>query len=143
MKILRLVPSALSVGRGAPSSFTESFPVASLSFPNVSVNRFAIHSQFAKGKLIVQSFPLSLQPTCEKVVDKYVEFDAVILLLDVLLLRIQSYRHLIFNYGIQSSVRPVVLIPINASCMQEETGRCFVASLIVNLLFASVGRFSM
>lgn len=41
---------------------------------------------------------------CQEVIDKYVEFDAVILLLDVLLLRIQSYRHLIFNYDITSSL---------------------------------------
>ena len=38
-------------------------------------------------------------------IDKYVEFDAVILLLDVLLLRVQSYRHLLFNYQLTSSVR--------------------------------------
>ena len=31
--------------------------------------------------------------------DKYIEYDAVILLLDVLLLRIQSYRHVLFNYS--------------------------------------------
>ena len=37
-------------------------------------------------------------------IDKYVEIDAVILLLDVLLLRIESYRHLIFNYGIDFAV---------------------------------------
>lgn len=37
-------------------------------------------------------------------IDKYVEFDAVILLLDVLLLRVQSYRHLLFNYQLTSSV---------------------------------------
>ena len=36
--------------------------------------------------------------------DKYVEFDAVLLLLDVLLLRVQSYRHLLFNYHITTSV---------------------------------------
>lgn len=35
--------------------------------------------------------------------DKYVEFDAVILLLDILLLKIQTYRHLIFNYGLTTS----------------------------------------
>ncbi len=45
-----------------------------------------------------------MQANCQEVIDKYVEFDAVILLLDVLLLRIQSYRHLIFNYDITSSV---------------------------------------
>ena len=44
------------------------------------------------------------QTHCEQVVDKYVEVDAVVLLLDILLLRIQSYRHLIFNYGIDFAV---------------------------------------
>ena len=48
--------------------------------------------------------PTHAQVHCHKVLDKYVEFDAVILLLDVLLLRIQSFRHLIFNYGISFSV---------------------------------------
>lgn len=43
-------------------------------------------------------------------IDKYVEFDAVILLLDVLLLRIQSYRHLIFNYDISSSVSILLVV---------------------------------
>lgn len=59
------------------------------------------------------SFPLTSpsppQVHCHKVLDKYVEFDAVILLLDVLLLRIQSFRHLIFNYGISFSVSPRLL----------------------------------
>ena len=41
-------------------------------------------------------------------IDKYVEIDAVILLLDVLLLRIESYRHLIFNYGIDFAVSQLV-----------------------------------
>ena len=48
-------------------------------------------------------FPI-LQAQCKGVLDKYVEFDAVILLLDVLLLHVQSYRHLIFNHGISNSV---------------------------------------
>lgn len=39
--------------------------------------------------------------------DKYVEYDVVILLLDVLLLRIQSFRHLIFNYDVTTSVSEV------------------------------------
>jgi len=53
--------------------------------------------------------PTHSQVHCHKVLDKYVEFDAVILLLDVLLLRIQSFRHLIFNYGISFSVSPRLL----------------------------------
>ena len=57
------------------------------------------------GTRLTLSFSKFVQPACKRVLDKYVEFDAVILLLDVLLLRIQSYRHLIFNYGITPSVR--------------------------------------
>ena len=53
--------------------------------------------------------PTHSQVHCHKVLDKYVEFDAVILVLDVLLLRIQSFRHLIFNYGISFSVSPRLL----------------------------------
>ena len=45
-----------------------------------------------------------LQCHCDRFVDKYIEYDAVILLLDVLLLRIQSYRHVLFNYSISSVV---------------------------------------
>lgn len=38
---------------------------------------------------------------CHKVVDKYVEFDPVIILLDVLLFKPQAYRHILFNIQIQ------------------------------------------
>lgn len=47
---------------------------------------------------------LLFQAQCKGVLDRYVEFDAVILLLDVLLLHVQSYRHLIFNHGISNEV---------------------------------------
>jgi hypothetical protein len=47
---------------------------------------------------------------CHGFLDKYVEFDAVILLLDVLMLRVQSYRHLIFNHSISDSVSPSIII---------------------------------
>ena len=49
-----------------------------------------------------------MQAKCEGILDKYVEFDAVILLLDVLLLRVQSYRHLIFNHSISNSVSLII-----------------------------------
>ena len=52
----------------------------------------------------MRSVYLVTQSNCRKVIDKYVEYDAVILLLDILLLRIQAYRHLIFNYGVNPSV---------------------------------------
>lgn len=40
---------------------------------------------------------LTICPRCEKVVDKYIEFDNVILFIDVLLLKRQAYRHLAYN----------------------------------------------
>ena len=38
-----------------------------------------------------------LQVSCHKVVDKYIEFDPVIIFLDALLHKPQAYRHLLFN----------------------------------------------
>lgn len=78
---------------------------------------------------------LHLQPSCKKVVDKYVEFDAVVLLLDVLLLRIQSYRHLIFNYGLTHSVRV---------CMHEpgQSGLCGCFSFSLRSSGSSVSCWS-
>lgn len=40
---------------------------------------------------------LTICPSCGKVVDKYIEFDNVILFIDVLLLKRQAYRHLAYN----------------------------------------------
>lgn len=44
---------------------------------------------------------LSYCDHCNKLVDKYVEFDPVIILLDVLLFKPQAYRHILFNMQIQ------------------------------------------
>lgn len=40
---------------------------------------------------------LTICPECNKIVDKYIEFDNVILFIDVLLLKQQAYRHLAYN----------------------------------------------
>ena len=45
-----------------------------------------------------------IQEHCKAISDKYVEYDEVILLLDALLLRVQVYRHLIFNHRISPLV---------------------------------------
>ena len=45
-----------------------------------------------------------LQVHCHEFIDKYIEYDSVILLLDIMLFRIQSYLHVIFNYSIKTSV---------------------------------------
>lgn len=84
-------------------------------YSTVTVCEFCGGTEFGSILAPPVSFPLTSpsppQVHCHKVLDKYVEFDAVILLLDVLLLRIQSFRHLIFNYGISFSVssRPLAL----------------------------------
>lgn len=44
-----------------------------------------------------QYIKLTVCPGCGKVADKYIEFDYVILFLDILLLKPQAYRHLAFN----------------------------------------------
>ena len=45
-----------------------------------------------------------LQINCKQVVDKYVEFDPVIVLLDALLFKPQAFRHILFNKEISVSV---------------------------------------
>ncbi|ODV89177.1 hypothetical protein CANCADRAFT_58172 [Tortispora caseinolytica NRRL Y-17796] len=43
-------------------------------------------------------------PNCKKFADKYIEFDGVIILIDLLLLKPQVYRHLVFNrFGTDNS----------------------------------------
>lgn len=51
-----------------------------------------LYSEF-KSKYI----KLTICPDCGKVADKYIEFDNVILFLDILLLKPQAYRHLAYN----------------------------------------------
>ncbi|XP_053395885.1 protein ARV1-like [Mercenaria mercenaria] len=46
--------------------------------------------------------PSVLQDKCGSVVDKYVEYDLVIVSLDALLLKRQAFRHILINSGIQS-----------------------------------------
>lgn len=40
---------------------------------------------------------LSVCPECNKIADKYIEYDSVILFLDILLLKRQAYKHLAYN----------------------------------------------
>lgn len=40
---------------------------------------------------------LTICPRCEKITDKYVEYDNVLLFIDILLLKKQAYRHLAYN----------------------------------------------
>ncbi|KAG7508192.1 ARV1 [Solea senegalensis] len=40
---------------------------------------------------------VSLQQSCQKPVDKYIEYDPVIILIDALLCKTQAFRHILFN----------------------------------------------
>lgn len=46
-------------------------------------------------------FLFLLQKKCENVVDKYIEYDLVVVSLDALLLKRQAFRHILINSGIQ------------------------------------------
>lgn len=52
---------------------------------------------------------LSRCEQCLSVADKYVELDATLLLLDIVLLRCPAYRHLLFNTRASSSARLLML----------------------------------
>lgn len=38
-----------------------------------------------------------VQESCQKPVDKYIEYDPVIILIDALLCKTQAFRHILFN----------------------------------------------
>ena len=46
-------------------------------------------------------FVLSLQSTCDNVVDKYIEYDLMIISLDAMLLKRPAFRHILVNSGIK------------------------------------------
>lgn len=58
------------------------------SYPDIQ----CLHSEF-QSKYV----RLTICPQCSEVADRYVEFDNVILFLDIMLLKPQAYRHLAFN----------------------------------------------
>ena len=70
----------------------------------IQLSQCVSHSYYSTNTQNYSSIFHYTQTHCKEVIDKYVEFDAVILLLDVLMLRVQSYRHLIFNHTISNSV---------------------------------------
>lgn len=43
------------------------------------------------------------QKSCQKPVDKYVEYDPVIILINAILCKAQAYRHILFNTNINVS----------------------------------------
>lgn len=44
-----------------------------------------------------------MQASCKKPVDKYIEYDPVIILIDATLCKIQAFRHILFNTEINVS----------------------------------------
>ena len=46
-------------------------------------------------------FVLSLQSKCDNVVDKYIEYDLMIISLDAMLLKRPAFRHILVNSGIK------------------------------------------
>ena len=50
---------------------------------------------------IFKTFLVLLQAKCENVVDKYIEYDLVIISLDAMLLKRQAFRHILVNSGIK------------------------------------------
>lgn len=52
----------------------------------------SVFKEFSKGNI-----RLTTCAKCGKIADKYVEFEPILLILDLLLLKIQVYRHLLFN----------------------------------------------
>lgn len=43
------------------------------------------------------------QESCQKPVDKYIEYDPVIILIDAILCKTQAFRHIIFNTSLNVS----------------------------------------
>lgn len=74
-------------------------------------------------------FFFSWQEKCKQVVDKYVEFDPVIVLLDALLFKPQAYRHVLFNKVITVSHFVCILSVYNYLCIQMMRMVSLMASL--------------
>jgi hypothetical protein len=68
------------------------------------------------------SFPILLKPKCNQTVDKYVECEYSVLLIDLILFKQTAYRHIIFNRTIKASERAWrrnALQKIDLVCFQD------------------------
>jgi len=67
---------------------------------------------------IIQLTILFIQKKCGKPVDKYVEYDIVLIVLDLILHRLQVFRHMLFNVTISATTifRLALLILVFAAC---------------------------
>lgn len=62
---------------------------------------------------------LTICPRCGKVVDKYIEYDNVILFIDILLLKPQAYRHLAYNVAETDLLADPTVHVTNSDCTES------------------------
>lgn len=56
-----------------------------------------------------------LQEKCGSIADKYIEYDPVIVLVDLVLLNQSAYRHLLYNSGFKSYWKLIVILVLGES----------------------------
>lgn len=84
-----------------------------------------------------------LQESCQKPVDKYIEYDPVIILIDAILCKTQAFRHILFNTTLNVSsfswfifIAQVTSLKVFAWCLQDCT-YSFCAGAIVSFFTSS------
>jgi len=65
-----------------------------------------------------------MQDHCSEVLDKYVEMDTVTILVNVLLLRLESYRHLMYNVPLS--------IPVSCGLLQTSFTAMHTGTATIN-----------
>ncbi|GLG97732.1 Uncharacterized protein GBIM_04429 [Gryllus bimaculatus] len=55
---------------------------------------------------------------CQKVADKYIEYDKVIIMIDMVLLNKQAYRHILFNSSFENHWKLAVVLVLLEICME-------------------------
>lgn len=55
-------------------------------------------------------FKLTFQDACGHLADKYIEYDPVIILVDLILLEKQAYRHLLYNCDLKSCWKLLIIL---------------------------------
>ncbi|XP_069035434.1 protein ARV1 [Lepisosteus oculatus] len=61
---------------------------------------YELHRDYSNGIL-----KITICKSCQKPVDKYIEYDPVIILIDAILCKVQAYRHIIFNTKLNIHVK--------------------------------------
>ncbi|XP_030638801.1 protein ARV1 [Chanos chanos] len=68
--------------------------MAEVPFKCIECNKeaYELHRDYSNGIL-----KITICESCKKTVDKYIEYDPVIILIDAILCKIQAFRHILFN----------------------------------------------